>query len=128
MKRKTGHNLFDRRCEDCETFLERTPSGFLACPHGHGKLVADVRGLVTRMQKLEPLAAPPMLVTRIVNATTRMAGFKEIVRWLVMNCFPTLGFLLSASATSLSLLAPYRPSPTSPSSFLRVRSRATRPH
>ena len=34
------------------------------------KLVAEVRGLVTRMQKLEPLAAPPMLVTRIVNATS----------------------------------------------------------
>ena len=65
--------------------------------------------------------------TTKVSRTTRRAVFREIVRWLVMNCFPTLGFLLSASATSLPLLAPYRPSPTSPPSFLRVRSRATRP-
>ena len=27
------------RCPECGHWLERTPSGFLACPRGHGRLV-----------------------------------------------------------------------------------------
>ena len=34
-------HLFGVRCEDCGHFLERTPSGWLACPNGHGKLVQE---------------------------------------------------------------------------------------
>jgi hypothetical protein len=33
--------LFSRRCEDCGRPLDRTPSGFLACPLGHGRLVRE---------------------------------------------------------------------------------------
>jgi hypothetical protein len=49
--RVTGHQgrLFDTegpaaselRCERCTRYLERTPSGFRACPRGHGKLIRE---------------------------------------------------------------------------------------
>lgn len=29
-------------CEECAAALTATPSGYLACPNGHGKLVLDV--------------------------------------------------------------------------------------
>jgi hypothetical protein len=29
-------------CEVCGEYLTHTPSGYLACPNGHGKLRADV--------------------------------------------------------------------------------------
>jgi hypothetical protein len=29
------------RCEQCREYLERTPSGYLACPRGHGKLLTE---------------------------------------------------------------------------------------
>jgi hypothetical protein len=29
------------RCRHCGRFLARTPSGFLACPMGHGKLLRE---------------------------------------------------------------------------------------
>jgi hypothetical protein len=35
-------NLFALRCDECGRQLETTPSGYLACPLGHGKLRADV--------------------------------------------------------------------------------------
>jgi hypothetical protein len=37
-RRDTGPGLFDLRCEACGHYLVRTPSGYLACPKGHGKL------------------------------------------------------------------------------------------
>jgi hypothetical protein len=36
-----GPTLFGLRCEHCGHYLARTPSGFLACPLGHGKLIDD---------------------------------------------------------------------------------------
>jgi anti-sigma factor RsiW len=49
------------------------------------KLVAAVGGLVARMQKLEPLVTPAMLVTRIVDATSgprkESAGWKNWFAW-----------------------------------------------
>jgi hypothetical protein len=33
--------LFSRRCGECGRYLERTPSGFRACPLGHGKLIRE---------------------------------------------------------------------------------------
>jgi hypothetical protein len=32
-------NLFALRCETCAEQLVPTPSGYLACPQGHGKLL-----------------------------------------------------------------------------------------
>jgi hypothetical protein len=29
------------RCSECGHYLERTPSGYLACPLGHGKLIRE---------------------------------------------------------------------------------------
>jgi hypothetical protein len=34
-------NLFAIHCEQCGKQLCRTPSGFLACPNGHGALRED---------------------------------------------------------------------------------------
>jgi hypothetical protein len=31
-------------CRECGEFMERTPSGFLACPRGHGKLFIETSG------------------------------------------------------------------------------------
>jgi hypothetical protein len=28
-------------CEECGEYLTHTPSGYVACPNGHGKLLAD---------------------------------------------------------------------------------------
>lgn len=33
-------------CQECGAPLDRTVSGFLACPLGHGNLVADARPIV----------------------------------------------------------------------------------
>jgi hypothetical protein len=33
--------LYSLRCEDCGHYLTRTPSGYLACPLGHGKLIRE---------------------------------------------------------------------------------------
>src|SRR6202453_1198125 len=73
------------------------------------KLVAEVRGLVTRMQKLEPLAAPPMLVTRIVNATIgpqkRSAGWKNVLAWRPAVWQPRFALgLVTVAATILILM------------------------
>jgi hypothetical protein len=41
-KRKNDEpNLFALRCEVCDRQLVPTPSGYLACPDGHGKLIAQ---------------------------------------------------------------------------------------
>ncbi len=42
-------NLFSLRCDECDSLLVTTDSGYLACPRGHGKLI-DQRDDVT----LEP--------------------------------------------------------------------------
>jgi anti-sigma factor RsiW len=99
------------------------------------KLVAEVRGLVTRMQKLEPLAAPPMLVTRIVNATIgpqkQSAGWKNVVAWRPAILQPrfVLG-LVTVAATILILMYTAGFTPTrwkhadlSPSTVLRTANR-----
>jgi hypothetical protein len=39
--------------------------------------------------------------------TAKRVSVEVILRWLVMRCFPTLGFLHLTSATSLSLDVPY---------------------
>ncbi len=31
------------QCSDCGACLEKTPSGFLACPQGHGGLIVEDR-------------------------------------------------------------------------------------
>jgi hypothetical protein len=41
-------NLFALRCTECGQQLVPTPSGYLACPQGHGKLIAQ-----------EPTTEPP---------------------------------------------------------------------
>jgi hypothetical protein len=33
--------LYSLRCGECGHYLTRTPSGFLACPLGHGKLILE---------------------------------------------------------------------------------------
>jgi hypothetical protein len=33
--------LYSLPCEECGHYLARTPSGFLACPLGHGKLIRE---------------------------------------------------------------------------------------
>ena len=99
------------------------------------KLVADVRGLVTRMQKLEPLAAPPMLVTRIVNATIgpqkQSAGWKNVLarRPAVLQPRFALG-LVTVAATILILMYTAGFTPTrwkhadlSPATVLRTANR-----
>ena len=32
------------RCKQCQDFLELTPSGYLCCPNGHGKLLCATDG------------------------------------------------------------------------------------
>ena len=38
-----GPELSALSCGECGRPLERTPSGFLACPNGHGKLVTETQ-------------------------------------------------------------------------------------
>jgi hypothetical protein len=41
-KRKNDEpNLFTLRCTECGLQLVPPPSGYLACPQGHGKLIAE---------------------------------------------------------------------------------------
>jgi anti-sigma factor RsiW len=99
------------------------------------KLVADVRGLVARMQKLEPLAAPPMLVTRIVNATIgpqkQSAGWKNVLAWRPAVLQPRFALgLVTVAATILILMYTAGFTPTrwkhadlSPSTVLRTANR-----
>ena len=99
------------------------------------KLVAEVRGLVTRMQKLEPLAAPPMLVTRIVNATIgpqkRSAGWKNVLAWRPAVWQPRFALgLVTVAATILILMYTAGFTPTrwkhadlSPATVLRTANR-----
>ena len=124
-------------------YLDGTLSGEEAAAfEGHAatcakcaKLVADVRGLVTRMQKLEPLAAPPMLVTRIVNATIgpqkQSAGWKNVLAWhrAVLQPRFALG-LVTVAATILILMYTAGFTPTrwkhadlSPATVLRTANR-----
>jgi hypothetical protein len=97
--------------------------------------VAEVRGLVTRMQKLEPLAAPPMLVTRIVNATIgpqkRSAGWKNVLAWRPAVWQPRFALgLVTVAATILILMYTAGFTPTrwkhadlSPATVLRTANR-----
>jgi hypothetical protein len=97
--------------------------------------VADVRGLVTRMQKLEPLAAPPMLVTRIVNATIgpqkQSAGWKNVLAWRPAVLQPRFALgLVTVAATILILMYTAGFTPTrwkhadlSPATVLRTANR-----
>ena len=99
------------------------------------KLVAVVGGLVTRMQKLEPLDTPPMLVKRIVDATSgprkESAGWKEWFAWAPALLRPR--FLMgvgTVAATILILLYTTAGSPVhwkhadlSPSTVLRTANR-----
>jgi anti-sigma factor RsiW len=99
------------------------------------KLVAEVRGLVTRMQKLEPLAAPPMLVTRIVNATIgpqkQSAGWKNVLAWRPAVLQPRFALgLVTVAATILILMYTAGFTPTrwkhadlSPATVLRTANR-----
>ena len=99
------------------------------------KLVADVRGLVTQMQKLEPLAAPPMLVTRIVNATIgpqkQSAGWKNVLAWRPAVLQPRFALgLVTVAATILILMYTAGFTPTrwkhadlSPATVLRTANR-----
>ena len=99
------------------------------------KLVANVRGLVTRMQKLEPLAAPPMLVTRIVNATIgpqkQSAGWKNVLAWRPAVLQPRFALgLVTVAATILILMYTAGFTPTrwkhadlSPATVLRTANR-----
>ena len=99
------------------------------------KLVADVRGLVTRMQQLEPLAAPPMLVTRIVNATIgpqkQSAGWKNVLAWRPAVLQPRFALgLVTVAATILILMYTAGFTPTrwkhadlSPATVLRTANR-----
>lgn len=36
--RKDQRTLWSLRCVECDKLLEKTPSGFWACPRGHGRL------------------------------------------------------------------------------------------
>ena len=36
-----GPPALTEKCRHCAEYLEHTPSGFLACPRGHGKLLTD---------------------------------------------------------------------------------------
>lgn len=99
------------------------------------KLVAAVGGLVTRMQGLEPLAAPPMLASRIIDATSgprkQTAGWKTWFAWAPALLQPR--FLMgvgTVAATILILLYTAGGSPVhwkhadlSPSAVLRTANR-----
>lgn len=32
----------DRQCQRCGRYLVRTETGYLCCPHGHGRLIAEI--------------------------------------------------------------------------------------
>jgi anti-sigma factor RsiW len=99
------------------------------------KLVAAVGGLVTQMQKLEPLAAPPMLVKRIIDATSgpqkESASWKNWFAWAPALLHPR--FLMgvgTVAATILILLYTTAGSPVhwkhadlSPTTVLRTANR-----
>ena|SRR5271156_992343 len=99
------------------------------------KLVAEVGGLVTRMQKMEPLAVPPMLVTRIIEATSgpskQKAGFKNLLAWRPAVLQPRFAMgLVTVAATILILLYTAGVSPAhlkhadlSPATILRTANR-----
>jgi anti-sigma factor RsiW len=99
------------------------------------KLVSAVGGLVTRLQKLEPLAAPPLLVTRIINATsgprTESSSWKNWLAWAPGLLQPRfLMGLGTVAATILILLYTTAGSPVhwkhadlSPTTVLRTASR-----
>ena len=36
-----GPPALTAKCRECGEYLERTPSGYLACPRGHGKLLTE---------------------------------------------------------------------------------------
>jgi hypothetical protein len=36
-----GPRASSLRCEECGSYLERTPGGYLACPNGHGRLSVE---------------------------------------------------------------------------------------
>jgi anti-sigma factor RsiW len=98
------------------------------------KLVAAVGGLVTRMQKLEPVAEPSTLAVRIINATS--GPRKESARWNWFAWVPGLlqpRFLMglgTVAATILILLYTAAGSPVhwkhadlSPTTVLRTANR-----
>jgi anti-sigma factor RsiW len=99
------------------------------------KLVPEVGGLVTRMQKLEPLAAPPMLVSRIIDATSgprkQTAGWKNVLAWRPAVLQPRFVMgLVTVAATILILLYTAGVSPAhlkhadlSPATLLRTADR-----
>jgi hypothetical protein len=39
-----GPTAVNDTCRECGEFMERTPSGFLACTRGHGKLLSETSG------------------------------------------------------------------------------------
>ncbi len=44
MRRKQTNErqgMFALRCSECDRLLTETPSGYLACPQGHGRLIRD---------------------------------------------------------------------------------------
>jgi anti-sigma factor RsiW len=99
------------------------------------KLVAGVIGLVARMQKLEPMDAPPMLVSRIIDATSgprkQTAGWKNVLAWRPAVLQPRFVMgLVTVAATILILLYTAGVSPAhlkhadlSPATMLRSANR-----
>ena len=99
------------------------------------KQVAEVRSLVTRMQGLEEIAAPPMLVTRIINATSgprkESRGFKNVLAWRPAVLRPRFVMsLVTVAATILILLYTTGMTPQhlkhadlSPSTMMRTANR-----
>jgi anti-sigma factor RsiW len=73
------------------------------------KQVAEVRSLVTRVQALEDVAVPPMLMTRIINATSgprkESRGIKNVLAWRPAVLRPRFVMsLVTVAATILILL------------------------
>lgn len=57
-KTDTEPNLFSMRCETCGSYLVPTPSSYLACPNGHGKLQTEGPADLTEPVEVSGLWCP----------------------------------------------------------------------
>jgi anti-sigma factor RsiW len=100
-----------------------------------GKLVAQVGGLVNRMQRLEPLEAPPQLVIKIIDATlgprTQKRSSRRWFGWIPGLWQPRFTMGLATVAATLVIVvyasgmspAKLKKVDLSPASVLRAANR-----
>lgn len=87
-----------------------------------GKLVAQVGGLVNSMQRLEPLEAPPQLVTKILDATlgprTQKQSWSRWFTWIPVLWQPR--FTMGVATVVATLLIVLYTTGLSPAKLKRV--------